>query len=283
MDGQEKKLLIIGCGYVGKALGSHFFKKGWSVTGWARAQESVSGLASLGIEPHIGDVADERDWRGISPDFDQVVYCAATGGGGAASYGRVYLKGLSLADAFFPKNVPLLYTSSTSVYAQDGGEWVTEDSPSEPASETGRILVETEKVVLARNGTVARLGAIYGPGRSALLNQFFAGSPPSGNPDGWVNQIYRDDIIGAIEFLMERAQTGIVNVCDSEPVRRIELCKWFSERLKMPMPMAGGVPAPGGRDRGNKRVANTRLVGLGWNPRFPSFREGYEAVLKCGF
>ena len=65
----------------------------------------------------------------------------------------------------------LLFTSSTSVYSQRDGSWVTEESETKPARETGRILLETEKLVLERGGMVARLAGIYGPGRSAVAEQ----------------------------------------------------------------------------------------------------------------
>ncbi len=69
----------------------------------------------------------------------------------------------------------MLFTSSTSVYAQRDGSWVTEESETKPARETGRILLETEEFVLGHGGIVARLAGIYGPGRSALLSKFLAG------------------------------------------------------------------------------------------------------------
>ena len=62
----------------------------------------------------------------------------------------------------------ILFTSSTSVYAQCDGSRVTEESETKPLRETSRILLETENFVLDKGGIVARLAGIHGPGRSAL-------------------------------------------------------------------------------------------------------------------
>ncbi|TXH28949.1 MAG: SDR family NAD(P)-dependent oxidoreductase, partial [Burkholderiaceae bacterium] len=34
------------------------------------------------------------------------------------------------------------------------------------------------------------------------------------------------------------------------------------------------------RRAGNKRCSNQRLRALGWQPRYPSYREGYTALLQ---
>src|SRR5437762_6347861 len=97
----------------------------------------------------------------------------------------------------------MLFTSSTSVYAQRDGSWVTEESETKPARDTGRVLLETEKVMLDRGGTVARLSGIYGPGRSALLSKFLAGTAIIGlEKNRFVNQVHRDDIASALFLLV---------------------------------------------------------------------------------
>ena len=112
--------------------------------------------------------------------------------------GSVYLEGTqNLLEVF--ADTPLLFTSSTSVYAQRDGSWVTESDPSEPVHESGRILRETEELVLDRRGTIARLAGIYGPGRSFLLKQLLAGKAViDPKRDRFVNQAHRDDIAAAL-------------------------------------------------------------------------------------
>src|SRR5438093_2280451 len=133
--------------------------------------------------------------------FDPVIHCASSRRGGAETYRQVYLDGARNLLETFPGS-KLLFTSSTSVYAQSDGSWVTEESESKPVRETSRVLLETEKMVLARDGTVVRLAGIYGPGRSALLTKFLAGTAiiDPGN-DRFVNQVHRDDIASGLFLL----------------------------------------------------------------------------------
>jgi nucleoside-diphosphate-sugar epimerase len=207
--------------------------------------------------------------------FDAVVHCASSGRGGTDEYRRVYLAGArNLAEGF--ASASLLFTSSTSVYAQTDGGWVTEDSPATPDRETGKILRETEVVVLAHGGIVARLAGIYGPGRSVLLRKFFEGTAMiEGEGTKWINQVHRDDIAAALVQLVTTGARGIFNVNDDRPLQQIEVYRWLSERFMRALPPSG--PIDPNRKRGwtDKRVSNARLRALGWTPRFPSF---FDAV-----
>src|SRR5207244_4111933 len=136
----------------------------------------------------------------------------------------------------------MLFTSSTSVYAQRDGSWVTEESETKPARETGRVLLETEKVMLDRGGTVARLGGIYGPGRSALLTKFLSGTAIiDPENDRFINQVHRDDIAGALFLLLNRLSLAreIYNVVDDQPILQSECYRWLAERMNRPGPPIG--------------------------------------------
>ena len=97
----------------------------------------------------------------------------------------------------FP-GVPLLLVSSSSVYAQTDGGVVTEESPTQPDRETGKLLLQAEQQVLVAGGIVARLAGIYGPGRSVILKRFLNGEAVI-EDDGrrFLNQIHRDDAAAA--------------------------------------------------------------------------------------
>jgi len=143
------------------------------------------------------DISELDQVRAAAGDFDAVVHAASTRGGDSDSYRRVYLNGACNLLERFPKS-RMLFTSSTSVYAQADGEPVTEKSAAEPKVETGNILRATEDWILANGGIVVRLGGIYGPGRSALLKKFLNGEAivdPEG--DRFVNAIHRDDAAAA--------------------------------------------------------------------------------------
>ena len=72
-------------------------------------------------------------------------------GGDAEDYRQVYLQGTRNLIEWLAPNPPkkFVYTSSTSVYGQTDGSQVKESSPTEPLVETAKVLLETEKVLLA--------------------------------------------------------------------------------------------------------------------------------------
>ena len=153
--------------------------------------------------------------------FDVVVHCASSGQGGPEAYRQVYLEGSAhLLQELAPRQ--MIFTSSTSVYAQVSGEWVSEESPAEPTAETGRILREAEELVLAHGGAVLRLSALYGPGRSVLLRKFFSGEAViEGDGARWINQIHREDAVEAYLQVIERRAAGIYNVSDDRPLQQV--------------------------------------------------------------
>ena len=267
------KVLIAGSGFVGLATARLFVRHGWEVTGFTHSEESAALLATEAFQVAACDIADAAAVRmraSLGP-FDAVVHCASSGRGGAEQYQRVYLDGArNLAEVFAP--APLLFTSSTSVYAQTDGEWVTEDSPAEPDRETGRLLRETEDLVVSQNGIVTRLAGIYGAGRSVLLRKFFDGTAViEGDGAKWINQAHRDDIAAAIVHLVEAKARGIFNISDDQPISQRELYAWLAQRFDRPLPPSGPIDLNRKRGWTNKRVSNARLRALGWVPAFPSF------------
>ena len=266
----EKHLMLIGHGYLGAAVAGHFRDAGWHVT-------PVSLRGGDGVL--ACDVADFAAVAGL-PAADAIVHCAASGrGGGPEAYQRVYVDGCKHLAAAFP-GVPLLFTSSTSVYGQTDGSTVTEESPAEPDRETGRLLLSAERIVLGAGGLVARLSGIYGPGRSVILRKFLAGEAMI-EEDGrrLLNQIHRDDAAAAVHHLLAGgAEPGIYNVCDSEPLGQRECYEALARIFLLPVPPSG--PRDRNRKRGwtHKRVSNTKLLGTGWVPAFPCFLDAIEAL-----
>jgi nucleoside-diphosphate-sugar epimerase len=195
------------------------------------------------------------------------------------AYRRVYLEGArNLLAVLAPER--LLFTSSTSVYTQTSGEWVAEESAAEPDRETGRVLRETEELVLAQRGCIARLAGIYGPARSVLLRKFLSGEAVI-EADGarWINQVHRDDVASALVRLLETGSSGVFNVADDRPATQLATYEWLAAHFARPLPPTG--PVDPNRKRGwtNKRVSNARLRALGWAPIYPSF---FDAVAQAG-
>ena len=180
----------------------------------------------------------------------------------------------------------MLFTSSTSVYAQRDGLWVTEESETKPAHETARVLLQTEKLVLAHDGIVARLAGIYGPGRSALLTNFLSGTAIlDPKNDRFLNQVHRDDIAAALFLLLDRPSPGheIYNVVDDQPILQSECYRWLAKRLNRPIPPFGKPKAQPKRGASNKRVSNAKLRRLGWIPRYLTFAEAMEKSILPSF
>jgi nucleoside-diphosphate-sugar epimerase len=196
----------------------------------------------------------------------------------------VYRDGLeNLIAAFAPKQV--IFTGSTSVYDQQNGEVVDENSPTEPLRETARVLLEAEAVALRAGGIVARLGGIYGPGRSMFLRKFAEGSAVvEAGGERFINLIHREDAACALLRLADpQVPAGVYNVCDSHPPTQRELYGWISEFLGKPMPPDGPIDPHRKRGLNNKRVSNQKLLVTGWAPEFPSFREALPSLVREGF
>jgi nucleoside-diphosphate-sugar epimerase len=156
------RILIAGCGYVGQATADLFHEAGWTVEGWTCSPESAGLRAGKPYPVYALDITNRAQVNTRARTFDVVIHCASSGGGNADSYHQIYLNGArNLLDRFVGSIV--VFTSSTSVYAQTDGSWVTEESKTKPTRETGRTLLETENLVLAHGGIVTRLAGIYGP------------------------------------------------------------------------------------------------------------------------
>jgi nucleoside-diphosphate-sugar epimerase len=276
------QIVIAGCGFLGEAAAGFFLEAGWRVLGLCATEESAARLADRPFPVAVVDISKPirvpAEWE--RPDV--VVHCASSGRGGADAYRAVYRDGLEhLRDAFSPRR--LIFTGSTSVYSQVDGGWVTEDSPAEPDRETGRVLLEAEKVALEAGGVVARLAGIYGPGRSVLLKKFLEGSAVlEAGGNRWINQIHRDDGARALlQLAQHEAAAGIYNVCDDTPTTQREIYGWIADHLNRPLPPEG--PADLNRKRGwtSKRISNARLRSLGWSPRYPGYRDALGELVAA--
>ena len=275
------RVLIAGCGYVGEAAANAFYDQGWEVEGWTATAESAAKLSDRPYPVRAVDVTDRNAVSAASEEFDVVIHCVSSRGGDEEQYRRLYFEGAQNLRAF-PRAM-LLFTSSTSVYAQTDGSVVDENSPTEPRPAKGKILRETEELVLAAGGIVARLGGIHGPHRSFFLSRLLEGRTPSEGNDRLINQIHRDDIVSALLLLADRrvdCRAEIFNVVADEPIKASAAYEWLSTRLQRPLVSdAADVPQ---RKRGasNKQVSNRKLRALGWTPRYPTFESAMtESIL----
>jgi len=279
------RLLIAGCGYVGQAAADLFHAAGWTVEGWTCSEESATVLSAKPYRVRSVDVSRPARVAECAGIFDAVIHCASSRGAGAEMYRRIYLDGARNLLEAFPGS-RLLFTSSTSVYSQRDGSWVTEQTETNPPREASQILLEAEGLVLGHNGIVARLAGIYGPGRSALLSKFLAGAAViDPENDRFVNQVHRDDIASALFFLLSRKSGAaeIYNVVDDQPILKSECYRWLAQQLNRPAPPVGRAKELRKRGDSNKRVSNAKLRSVGWSPRYPTFADGMRKSVLSSF
>ncbi|MGB8223713.1 MAG: NAD-dependent epimerase/dehydratase family protein [Polyangiales bacterium] len=269
------KVLIAGCGDVGNALAARLLADDCKVWG---ARRRLEGLAT-GIRPWRIDLTDKNSF-GVPPvAFDYLFYTASADRRDEEHYRAVYVDGLhdllaTLRDSGC-KLRRIFFTSSTAVYAQNEGQWVDEGSATEPSAFNGRVLLEAEAIVeeAPETGINVRLSGIYGPGRTRLLRKVWDGEfIASGS---WTNRIHVEDCAGVLHHLMRLENPDALYLgSDDEPVTLEEVTTWLSTELGVAAPSAAAARPS------NKRCRNTRLRQSGYRFTYPSFREGYQPIVR---
>jgi nucleoside-diphosphate-sugar epimerase len=272
------RALVAGAGYLGGALAERLAGAGCEVVALRRSEAP----APPGARAFRADLAEPGALAAL-PEAELVFYAAAADERSDAAYERAYVTGVArLVERLARQRTAprrLLYVSSTAVYAQQDGAWVDETSPTEPSGFTGRRLLEGEARAHAAPFpvTVLRLGGLYGPGRASLVERVASGRARATR--GFTNRIHRDDAATALLHLAElpnaaRCYLGV----DSEPAREADVLAWLAARLGVPAP-PGEEGEAGVRTRGDKRCSNARLLATGFRFRYPTYREGYAALL----
>src|SRR5204862_6623950 len=112
------RVLIIGCGYVGVALGAELAREGHEVFGLRRSDSGFSDLAASGIIPLVGDVTDVATLKKHSASYHWVVSAISSSKGGLEEYRAIYLEGTRNVLDWLREIGKYIFISSTSVYAQ---------------------------------------------------------------------------------------------------------------------------------------------------------------------
>jgi len=289
-----KRVVILGCGYVGIELGRQLADT-HEVVGVRRSAKGLEAIERAGFTGARADLTDPESLEGV-PDADVIVFAASSGGRGPDAAREIYVEGQQIAiDTFAARSDPpkrYVYTSSTGVYGDHGGGWVDEETPIEPTTEKTAVLAEAEDVALeyapARgiDGTVARFAGLYGPDRYRL-ERYLSGSVT----EGYLNMIHRDDAAGAVAFLLEDdLAAGEVVLCvDDEPISKWVFADWLADECGVDRPPKQTKTqrlddelseATRRRLLTSKRCRNDKLHGLGYEFRYPTFREGYRAAIE---
>ena len=290
------RVLIVGCGYVGLSVGTGLIRQGHEVFGLRRNPAGEKELRAAGISPLFADITRLEELKKLPGGYDWVVHCVAAGGDGE-NYRHVYFDGTTTLLKWLAPNPPqkFVYTSSTSVYAQNDGSSVNEASPVEPLAETSKILVETEKILLraavespgnpSKPGfpaVILRVAGIYGPERGQWFKQFLKGlAKIEGDGSRFLNMIHREDVAGCIMAALQRGHPGkIYNAVDNEPVTQLHFFQWLAKTLGKDLPPIASKDLPRRRGVTNKQVSNAKLrAELKYEFQYPDFRAGYAAEI----
>lgn len=277
-------VVIAGCGDVGSRLATQLLALGWQVYGLrrdvSRLPEGVIGIA--------GDLFNE-DCPDTWPvgGVDYLVYCAAATDHDEDGYRAAYVQGLQHVlgwlNDYGQEPEHLLFVSSSSVYGQQKGEWVDETSETQASGYSGQVMLEAEQVALTSGfpASVVRLTGIYGPGREWLLSQVRQGYRVANDPPLYGNRIHADDAAGLLAFLLQQVQQGAtLESCyigvDDAPAPLAEVVAWLREYLGV----TEWAENASVRRAGSKQCSNARAKALGWTPTYPTYREGYAAILE---
>ncbi len=271
-------LLIAGCGDLGTELGLRALAAGHRVHGLRRRAEVLPD----GFHRIAADLG--ADLPPLPADTEVVVFTTAADRRDVDAYRRAYvtatgrvLDALEAAGAT-PRRV--LFTSSTAVYGVGDGSEVDEDTPTGPTSATGAVLVEAERALWQRrpDAVSLRLAGVYGPGRTRLVDQVRDGRALRPERGVHTNRIHRDDAAAALLHLAglpSSPATCYLGV-DDEPAPLGEVLAFLAAELGLPPPPVGEVRRSRG---GDKRCRNARLRATGLELTYPTYREGYRAVL----
>jgi nucleoside-diphosphate-sugar epimerase len=284
----DMRLLVFGMGYTATFVAKALAPRGVSITGTTRSPDKVGKLAAQGVTPRRFPGDD------LSDDIAAATHILCTAG---PSEGHDPVLS-QLRDALIAQADRLTwvgYLSTTGVYGDHGGGWVSEDTPVQPSTSRGRAraAAEAEWQGLHRDYGlplhIFRLPGIYGPGRGPFA-RLRNGTAQRIVKDGQVfGRIHVEDIAQAVIASMDAPNPGsIYNIADDDPAPPQDVIAYAAELLGLPVPEA--VPfeeaemSPMARSfyAESKRVRNQRMKAeLGVQLKYPTYRDGLRAVLAA--
>jgi len=283
------RLLVFGYGFSARALVQHLQPLGWNVSATIRRPADRARLDVEGITPV--PMGNKRELAHALRDVQAVLVTAPPDAQGCPGL-RALVPALATANAF-PDWIG--YLSTTGVYGDRHGGWVTEQSRLAAQSPEGarRVGAERDWLEVGRGMgltvQVFRLPGLYGPGRSGFDRLRAGQARRIVSPGQVFSRIHVDDLATGLEASIARPRAGgIYNLCDDEPCPNGEVIAYAAELLGLPIPpevpLAEAKLSPAGQRfyAESKRVSNARAKAeLGWRPAYPTYREGLKAILAA--
>ena len=303
-------VLIAGCGYVGGLLAHNFIQQGNRVTA-LRRRSPTSPDRDSSQSPSSQPPSSDIEWwqQDLSKPFkfsfdfdvDHVIFLASPDDSSLKSYQKVYLAGLkNLLEAIFvaksggaqrKKPLRFVLVTSTGVYGEADGKWVSEQTQPRPRTATGKILLEAEQYLrkafstwgtqVFKDFTVVRFGGIYGPNRMRFCQSVLEGNGSlKKGATQYTNRIHQTD---AARLLLHLVSQPKVKPCyigvDNHPAPYNEVVAWVQSQRGAaiaPLPHKESKPSP----RGNKRCQNDLILKTGFEFCFPTYQEGYKPFIE---
>ncbi len=298
-------------GAVGRRLVPLLVARGHQVTGTTTSNKSKNAILAMGAEPVVVDGLDAAGiGEAVARAEPDAIIHEMTALSGTPDFrhfdrwfaltNRLRTEGtvhfLAAAKASGVKR--FVAQSFTGWSNSREGSWIkTEDDPLDPRpvkeqTETLAAIKFLERAVLDAplEGIVVRYGGLYGPGSSETLAEILRKRmfPVIGNGAGIVSSTHVDDAAGGTVAALERGRRGVYNIVDDDPAPSRELIPAIAEALGAPKPLR--IPAWLGRllagevavtmmteGRGSSNAKAKRE--LGWEPSWPSWREGFRRGL----
>jgi nucleoside-diphosphate-sugar epimerase len=294
-DASEKRLFIFGLGYVGSVVAAAALAQGYSVAGTTRSSTRHALWTREGASPFSFD--------GRNP-------LCVEGAAALAAATHVLITvppSIEGADPVLLQHTEQLrssqqlqwigYCSSTGVYGDAQGEWVTEATEPAPVAPKAQARLQAEQQWRALASSVKalsvlRLAGIYGPGRNSMATlQRKAGdllACGAADNSTMISRIHVVDIARlVVHAFMARPQSGllVLNVADTLPATRYETFSLAAELLDYPqlaVEQIDGGSYVSSRGGGSKRVGSSRMAELlqqcDLQYAFPDYRAGLQDV-----
>ena len=283
----KNTLLSFGHGYSAQALGRVLIPLGWRVIGTTRDAENLPAISGQG--------ADALLWPGsdIAGALAQATHLLISTAPDEA--GDPVLNALRDDIANAPNLKWVGYLSTIGVYGNHDGGWVDEDTPLTPATKRGQLRVKAEaawQALAVETGLplhIFRLAGIYGPGRGPFAKVRRGIARRIVKKNQLFSRIHVEDIAQVLLASINHPDPGrIYNVCDDNPAPPQDVIAHAAELLGLPVPpeedfeTAEMTPMARSFYAESKSVHNNRIKDeLGVRLRYPTYREGLQALLKA--
>jgi nucleoside-diphosphate-sugar epimerase len=281
--------LIFGCGYLGLRTAKRWQQEDETVYGVTRSAARAKEFSQMGLRPLIADISRPETLANL-PDAETVLFSVGFDRQAERSIFDIYVSGLGhVLDALSGSVRRVIYISSSGVFGQTDGDWVTEGSPCRPTREGGIACLAAEDLLrahpLGQRAIILRLAGLYGPGRIPRRDDLVQGRPIAAPSDGYLNLIHVDDaaaIVVAAEKHANPPATYLVS--DGSPVLRREYYAELARLVGAPPPRYEAAPSDSPAARratSDKRISNARLRSeIPFTLAYPSYREGLAAIVS---